>query len=272
MNFQNDPQYQIRKALSDSGEELVAVVGLEPLLKKGKLKLTNAQLTRASKLQLEVYKRCKAFLENKKKPGPPKLNLPDIDFLDLQKLLTLANASDWIQDKIEDLESVELQLSYAMALKQALNYLVAILPKLPVSITSKKSRPSDFELSRFNRAYRTIDDPMTVLSDMEQWCLSRGQVQVLRDVYPNLASLIEQSLLEASIDITTKDPEFEASYDQMKQISVLMLSNTVSPDLQTLLQDNFIPQEGEESSASGGGTSPEYAESYYTKQQKAEQR
>ncbi len=249
------------------GSTLLAVVPVSQILSKGGIKQPESALKRAGKLPDEILKRCKTFLLEPKFEKI-NLNLPKIDFLDINEKLSEAVDQRWVAEKLSHLPNLESQQSFSLALGKAFEYLRMQIPKIPVSITSRASRPSDFEVSRFNRIYRTVDDPMTILSDLEQGCLSREQVITLEAVYPSLYILIKEGLLSSAIEITSKDKEFVVPYPKLKQISVLLLSSTVQPDLQSILQDNFEKASADEVPTRGGALNlAESAETNISKMQ-----
>lgn len=224
------------------GEPLLAAIGIMPILKAGKLKVSDKTLKDAEELPKTITKRCYDFLKD---PGFKKisLDLPQVDFLSIRETLTEPKDNLWLEEKFESLDDPDMQLELGSALQNALVYLNTKLPPLPVSITSRKTRPSDFQMSQFNRALRTVDKPLTVIGDMEMGCLSREQVKCVKAVYPNLYQLMLDSMQAAVIAISAKDPEYVVPYAKLKQLSVLLLSDTVPGDLQTILQDNFNKQE-----------------------------
>lgn len=224
-----------------SGEGLLAVTGVRSALEKQAVKVSEATLSKAISLNKVIGKKCKEFLLT---PEFNKidLNLEPIDFLELQEKIIQSYDANWLSKVIEQVPN-DLKTDYSLALSNALQILKQLTPRLPVSITAAKSRPNDFEQSRFNRAFRTVNNPLSVLDDLEMGCLSRGQVATLISAYPQLYKLINETLTATGILITSKQPEFQLPYPKLKQLSVLMLSNTVPPDLQALLQENFTKQQ-----------------------------
>ena len=228
----------------ESSEALLAITGVKGALMSEKpIKVTAAILDRAYKLQKEIAKQCHSFIENK---GFEKinLNLENQDFIEMQDAIFELKDHYWLAKRIENIP-VDISETYSVLLVKVLDGLQSIVPRLPISISARKTRVNDFEVSRFNRSFRTIDNPMSVLDDLEQGCLSRQQVTTLIAFYPKLYELIKTSMIATATEVTMADPEFQLPYNKLKQLSVLMLSNTVPADLQALLQANFVKEDEE---------------------------
>ncbi len=250
-----------------NGEALLAITGFDPVLKKGPVKISQLNMKRAANLSSQVYRMCKEFL-TEKEFMKGSLDLPKIDFLEMLDAINATVDENWLADKISEVPEW-LQPDYALVLGQAFEHLRQAIPVLPVSITSRQTRPSDFQLSRFNRAYRTISNPMSVMDDLLKGFLSRSQVDTLITVYPELYSLIKDNLMLVATELTAKNKDYQVPYNKLKQISVLLLSSVVPPDLQTVLQANFIKQEEPANSNSGA---PNPAEASITKMQAIDQK
>lgn len=77
--------------------------------------------------------------------------------------------------------------------------------------------PSTSEMERFLRYARAIDDPDTVLADLEAGRLSREGVEALREVYPALYQQITQRAIEALQELKTPPP-----YQERLQLGLLL--------------------------------------------------
>lgn len=95
----------------------------------------------------------------------------------------------------------DLQTSISNTALQAVNFLQDKAPKNPFAgsmvISPLKWKPSDAELSKFNRYLKAIDDPFSVLDDLDQGMLTPESVEALKAVYPNLYSKMSQMAVEA---------------------------------------------------------------------------
>jgi len=85
-------------------------------------------------------------------------------------------------------------------------------------LAGKRERlPSGPEMERFMRYARAVDDPETVLADLEAGRLSREGVEVLRQVYPALYQRLVTRTMEALQDLDTQPP-----YQERLQLGMLL--------------------------------------------------
>ena len=250
-----------------SGEALVAVVGISSLFSKDPIKFNKFTKAKIVKLPQEVVDSITHFL-TQKEFDKIKLKMPNEDFLDLSDKITKSLDMEIITAKVESVP-LDLQMEMTTGLMKVLQYLREQIPALPTSISSQKTRPSEFLLARFNNLWRTAEDPLVILEDLNQGILSRGQVDQLAMMYPDLWALYKEAVVTIGIELSGKDPEFTIPYNKLKQVSVLMLTNTVPADLQTLLQGNFKKEDKNEPS---GGSVPNIAKITQTKSNRLEQK
>lgn len=84
----------------------------------------------------------------------------------------------------------DLQQAISNTSVQAINFLQAKAPKNPFEgsmFQSKmKWKPSDAELSKFNRYLKAASDPFSILADLEQGVLTSEAVEAVQVVYPQI--------------------------------------------------------------------------------------
>lgn len=251
----------------EQSEALLALTGVEDALMLDRpIKVTDALIARSYKLHKDITKQCYQFIEQ---PTFDKinLNLQDVNFIEMQEKMFEAKDADWITKKVQDIPQ-DLVSGYSVLLVRLLDQLLALVPRLPVSISSDKRRPNDFAVAKFQTAFRTINDPMTILSDLQQGCLSRGQVSTVIVAYPKLYELMKSSLIAAAVEVQNKDPEHVLPYSKLKQLSVFMLMNTVPPDLQAFLQGNFKKADEDEARQAQNDKQINFAKQAETKTQR----
>jgi len=117
--------------------------------------------------------------------------------------------------------------------QRALDHLYDGMPK-PFSITEPFAPkyqwlPSDFELNRFARKLQVIDDPLSVLEDLEAGTLTRDHMDTMKKVYPYFYEELRTRILQES----GKNRNF--SYQQR-----LMLSIATGADLDSSIQPGNI--------------------------------
>lgn len=99
--------------------------------------------------------------------------------------------------------------------------------------------PSSMEMSKFERYIQVLDNPMSALDELEAGTLTREHVEVLKEVYPNLYTRIQQEVSNKVADETKMD------YNKKVQLGIL-LDITTDPSLISenlmALQANFAVQ------------------------------
>lgn len=104
----------------------------------------------------------------------------------------------------------------------AIQFLQSKIPKRPYEAIfptedQKPYEPSSMELAKFERYVQVVDNPMSVLGDLEAGTLTQDHIEALRSVYPRLYSEIKQSVLSG---LQSKS-ESDVPYSKKVQISIL---------------------------------------------------
>ena len=232
-------------AVEESGEALASVVGIVDAM-LGKVKFSDSTIMQSTKVGKKVSAAIKEFLNEPF--SPIKLELKDYDFRKLYDAVFEVRDVDWLAAAIENVPLDQAAIVSGKLL-ELIEILKNVTPRLPMSIASSKARINEFEVSRFNQTLRVLDEPLELLKELNMGCLSRGQVVTLATAYPNLYQLINETLQLQATELVAKDPEFQLPWEKLKQVSVLMLSNTIPADLQGLLQSNFQKEDATEQAA-----------------------
>ena len=215
------------------GSYLLAVARLDELL-RGKNPISRATVKRAIALPKDIARKCEEFI-NSEGFEPFKLDMPEVNLKELTSVLFEDISAEWLAEKIGDVSEIDKD-SFAMALGNALGFLQEKIPKIPAA---KRSPLSTIQSATFERTFRTVSQPMSVLDDMLMGVLSRSQVQVLLAVFPLIHQAMSYGIQMAATEALAKDPEYTIPWVKLKQISVLNLSKTTAGDLAGVLQDNF---------------------------------
>jgi hypothetical protein len=104
----------------------------------------------------------------------------------------------------------------------AVQFLQSKIPKRPYEAifpteTQKPYEPSSMDLAKFERYIQVVDNPMSVLGDLEAGTLTQDHIEALRAVYPRLYSEIKQSVLTG----LQSKAESDVPYSKKVQISIL---------------------------------------------------
>jgi hypothetical protein len=135
------------------------------------------------------------------------------------------------------------QLADALAVQAtaALNHLQAVIPKPPagnvIPALGQKWRPSDAEVSRFERHYRATVDPLSVFADLRKGSITAEAIASLQAVYPQLTEKLRTSVLERLAART--DPLPYAAQNAVKSF----LGNTHGAAKVAQLQSVFSQQD-----------------------------
>jgi len=125
--------------------------------------------------------------------------------------------------------------------------------KIPKKITAqgtiqtlknnKDYSPSSIEMAKFERYMEAIDNPMSVLDDLEKGSLTREKVEVLENIYPNLYKRIQ----DQSMEYIANNPD-TLNYQQRLKIGTLLnipADTALIPKNIGLLQANFGAEQEE---------------------------
>jgi hypothetical protein len=131
-----------------------------------------------------------------------------------------------------------LGAEYVMKFKPVHAFLRATLPKLAVTTLTgiQKVEPSALELSPFWRAWETIEDPRVLLRDLQEHILVSDQVEVLKQLFPEVYGLMTKAMLAALAERKTKEPDWEPTLQQGQQAETLLQISRLSPELAAELQ------------------------------------
>lgn len=97
-----------------------------------------------------------------------------------------------------------------------------------------KWRPSDSQLSKFSRYVAAVNDPMSVLDDLEAGRVSREGAEALRAVYPRIYQQVQERLIEEAGQLETQMP-----YTSRVQLSILFgvpVDSSMDPDFVMAMQ------------------------------------
>lgn len=120
---------------------------------------------------------------------------------------------------------------------RAAAYLATKLPAKAVEVnifspTKQETNISDHDLHKFATAWATVNDPLSMLDDMERGMLTQEQVEAVRVVYPELYRHIQQKTLEALGKQKTPPP-----YDMRTQLDLMLgLNGAGEPSLAPAFQ------------------------------------
>jgi hypothetical protein len=201
----------------------------------------------------EVASRLKNFITSTKKTIVPASTIAiTSSFKDYEKNLDyvqrMATNPDEYAAKIDEstrgLANVDPSLQQAIANTsiEAVSFLESKAPKNPFEgsmFQSKvKWKPSDAELSKFNRYLKAVDDPFSILTDLEQGVLTGEAVEAVKTIYPDIYNRIVTEAVKQVGDHSQHIP-----FNKQLQLSLLLgqpLTNAQDAQMMQRLQMGAI--------------------------------
>lgn len=134
-------------------------------------------------------------------------------------------------------------------LAAAVAFLSSKLPRDPspgTSLFARSWEPSSLEIAKFERYLQAVENPMSVLEDLESGTLTREGVETLESVYPDLYQRIQ----EQASELVAENPEM--SYEKRLQLGSLLNidsdTSLQSPNI-TALQQTFADEQQQKTAA-----------------------
>jgi hypothetical protein len=222
-----------------------------------------------SKQTKEITNRFKNFITGAKKTVVPASTIAvTSSFKDYQKNLDyvqqMATNPDQYAAKIDEstkgLAQIDPSLQQAIAntSMEAVSFLQSKAPKNPFADSMFKSKvqwkPSDAELSKFNRYLKAIDDPFSILTDLEQGVLTSEGVEAVKTIY---SDLYNKFVTEAVKQVG--EHEQDIPFSKQLQLSLLLgqpLTNAQDTQMMQRLQQGAQASGAQEEAQAQGGMRP----------------
>lgn len=163
-----------------------------------------------------------------------------------------------------DLYSPDTAMALTNNVVEATQFLASKIP--PRDPVDKDIPYSDHEAAVFSRYARAVEEPMSVVDDIESGTLTPQAIEAVQTVYPELMVEIQS----AAMDEIAKSKE-PIAYDKKIMLSMLLgypLSATMKPEFVAIMQQNPAPQETQGAKISSGSGSSNLAANYETQSQK----
>ena len=128
---------------------------------------------------------------------------------------------------------------------RAAQYLSTALPAAVARGLGPPRQPSRDEMERWLRKARVIEDPASVVRDLEAGRLSRDGVDALRTVYPARYEALRQSLLDAIGEQAGSGKGLQMPYQDRLQLGLLLdlpTDATLDPELMRAVQATYTPE------------------------------
>jgi hypothetical protein len=139
-----------------------------------------------------------------------------------------------------------------ISLARAINFLEEKMPKNMkegVSLFKREYQPSNLELSKFKRYVQAIENPYSIIDELERGTLTREHIEAVSTVFPAVYERIRKDALAYSQNTP------DLSYSKKVQLHILFNINT-DPSLSAMsvakLQSSFAQSAQPEQGAPGG--------------------
>jgi len=115
------------------------------------------------------------------------------------------------------------------------------MPNNTLTLSQKRWRPSDADISKWARYVRAADDPLSILDDIQAGRVSVEAVETLRELYPELHKSITTEIAERAGELQQTLP-----YEDRVQLSILFgvpVDPTMEPRFISQMQALYNQQE-----------------------------
>lgn len=155
---------------------------------------------------------------------------------------------------------------------ESINFLANKMPQTQIGyaqeVLNEKPDYSDYQVATFNRYARAVENPLSILDDMESGTLTPQAIEAVRTIYPNLMNEIQTQTMD---ELAKKRPNL--TYGKKIQLSMLLgfpVSDTMKPEfIKRMQQSSAAPQE--QSPQVRSGANIDVAQNYETSMQKVQQ-
>lgn len=145
-----------------------------------------------------------------------------------------------------------------MVATRAVQYLKMKIPQTvsrrgALNLLTEDSMPSSIELAKFERIVNAVENPMSIVENLENGQLTRDEVKAVQFVYPNLFMQIQEKAMEFVTDNAGK-----LSYQKRLQLGILFdvpADTSLLPNNITALQQSFADEEQQQNAAAKEETS-----------------
>jgi hypothetical protein len=170
-------------------------------------------------------------------------------------------------------DAPRVQQSMQTAGVRALEHLAMTRPlgqTLPGQLVSSRSEPALADVRRWAARIRVVEDPLSVLADLERGSLTPEAVETLRTVYPAIYAQIGQRVMEVLAESGTS-----ASYQERLRLGTLLgipTDPSLSPEILAILQTPTTAPAPTQTSQAPTHRAPDLAGSMASETQRLEAR
>ena len=217
-------------------ECLLASMGVENVL-RGKPTLHKYQLQQAAGMPSDIKRRMLRFLATDEYAEAE--DLPPFDYQETLKLVTGEATADHKRALLATVPDPELATDLDNHAEAIRMWGDKNIPRSPApSVTGLRIEdPPPAALDDFRRSWQVATDPMTVVRDLAEGCLSEDQVATVAMVWPALYAEMRQALTDAILATKARQGKnWEPSAHKTQQIHVFMQQPAADLELAQAVQ------------------------------------
>jgi hypothetical protein len=228
-----------------AGRALFYAVGLRKIYEPGELRITKADLTKAAKLEPQLHKIVREFIDGSRETVP----LPTEDYEDTEEILFKKLTAKDIEDNLVQFRGHPSWDDFATIATHAREYLQAKLPRRVRSTEDPRQTltwrvPQAVPLSRgerlaFRKHLATVQDPTWAVRNLLAATLGREHIEGLTAVWPDVLQTVQAAAETKIADEVTKNPKFTLSRRVARQLGVLLDRPSVPNTFVQALQAEF---------------------------------
>lgn len=202
-------------------EAAMAVIGLRAIL-DAKPKWKAAQRKEATFLGKQIGADILEFL--RRPDFEPARALPDFNFKTASKLLKDAGKPDQAEALYLALKNPDLATAVTHVATRAIGYLRGVLPRrVHEGLDGTVMLPPTGQAqARFARAWSVICDPLIVLRDLREGCLTADMGQTLKLLFPAISQTVDVAIHSGLTEMKANRKTWQLSIAKDRQLRVLL--------------------------------------------------
>ena len=193
----------------DTGEVIVAVLGLRPIISKKIEKVTKADLDAIADFPFKIQRLAKKLVAGSLKE---KEEMPPETYDSFLTRLTSPFDEAQIEATIGQFPGdAEDKLSAMTISHKAFDLVASVLPKSVYQsmFSSANLAVSDPQWWTFQESFELLNDPLLVFNDIATGELLGSQATAMREIYPTISRAIDDAIMAANSEELAKVKSFE---------------------------------------------------------------
>jgi len=193
----------------DTGEVIVAVIGLRPIISKKVEKVTKSDLDKIADFPMKIKRLAKQLVAGSLKE---KDEMPPEKYDTFLERLTSPFDEAQIEKTIGSFPGdAEDKLSAMTIAHRAFDLVASVLPKSVYQsmFSSANLAVSDPQWWTFQESFELLNDPLLVFNDIATGELLNSQATAMREIYPTISRAIDDAIKAANAEEIAKTKSFE---------------------------------------------------------------